>query len=214
MSDDPMSEAPVTGDPESGDPESGNPVNGEPGRQRVPLVADDDQDPRLQAVFGRVTEVWPSIGNLYRTLGHSPLLLEKWIDFAWSLRHDSRSDRGLRELVIMRTAQLNATDYEWRHHYPMALEFGVTEEQLAELANWRSSELFSPLQRAVLAMAEELATTTSVSDATWDELSAHLDEVERIEVVLTAAFYACVSRVLGGLGVPLEPRYEEYPPVV
>lgn len=180
---------------------------------RVPLVPQDDPDPVLQRSFSRVLATWPDISNLYRTLGHAPVILEKWIDFAWTLRGEAVSDRGLRELVIMRTAQLNEADYEWRHHYPMAQAHGVTTEQLAELDRWPESQLFSRPQRAALAMAEELATTTRLSQARWTGLAEHFDEVERVELVLTASFYACVSRVLGALEIDLEPRYEGYPPL-
>ncbi len=180
---------------------------------RVPLVPQDDPDPVLQRSFSRVLATWPDISNLYRTLGHAPVILEKWIDFAWTLRGEAVSDRGLRELVIMRTAQLNEADYEWRHHYPMATEHGVSAEQLAELDRWADSPRFSPAERAALAVAEELARTTQLSGPAWDGLSQHFAEVERIEIVLTAAFYACVSRVLGGLEIDVEPRFEGYPPL-
>ena len=180
---------------------------------RVPLVDPDDPDPVLSRAYGRVLDTWPDISNLYRTLGHSPLILEKWIDFAWTLRGEAVSARGIRELVIMRTAQRNAADYEWRHHYPMALEHGVGPEQLAELERWPESDRFSPAERAALAMAEDLAAGTTLSDAGWAALAEHFDEVERVELVLTAAFYACVSRVLGALEIDLEPRYRRYPPL-
>jgi len=180
---------------------------------RVPLVPQNDPDPALQRSFSRVLATWPDISNLYRTLGHAPVILETWIDFAWTLRSEAVSDRRLRELVIMRTAQLNETDYEWRHHYPMALEHGATAEQLSELERWEESPLFSAPERAVLAMAEELARTARLSDAGWAGLAEHFDDVERVELVLTASFYACVSRVLGALEIDLEPRYEVYPPL-
>ena len=170
---------------------------------RVRLVDEHPEDPQLQAVFSRVQASWDHVPNLYRTLGHAPDLLEKWVDFAWALR----------ELAILRTAQLNGADYEWRHHVPMALEAGVGEAQLADLASWASSTAFGDQERAVLAMAEELAATARLGDQGWASLRAHFDEDEAMELVLTAAFYACVSRVLGGLAIEVEERYADVPPV-
>jgi alkylhydroperoxidase family enzyme len=180
---------------------------------RVPFVDEDSEDPVLRRVFGHVEDSWGYVSHLYRTLGQSPVLLEKWIDWSWTLRADCVSDRSLRELVIARTAQRNRVDYEWRHHYPMALEFGVSEAQLEALDGWVDSDLFSPLERAALAVADELTAGTEVSEAVWAELSSHLDARQCLEVVLTAAFYACVSRVLGGLQIPLEESYRRYPAV-
>ena len=180
---------------------------------RVRLVDEHPEDPQLQAVFSRVQASWDHVPNLYRTLGHAPDLLEKWVDFAWALRADATTPRALRELAILRTAQLNGADYEWRHHVPMAIEAGVGDAQLADLATWASSTAFGDEERAVLAMAEELAATARLGDQGWASLRAHFDEDEAMELVLTAAFYACVSRVLGGLAIEVEERYADVPPV-
>lgn len=181
------------------------------GPTRLPLVGEDTTDETLNRVYERVRQAVHHVPNLYRTLGNAPNLLEAWIDFAWQLRHDAVTDRGTRELLIMRTAQLNGTDYEWRHHWSMAIESGVSEEQLGALDGWRDSPLFSDEQQAVLAMAEELAQTTKVSDTTWAALQKTFDDRQLVELVLTGAFYACVSRVLGGLQVPIEEGYDQIP---
>jgi len=180
---------------------------------RLPLVGEDTTDETLVRVYERVRGAVHHVPNLYRTLANAPNLLEAWIDFAWQLRNDAVTDRGLRELLIMRTAQLNGTKYEWTHHWAMAVESGITEAQLTGLSGWRQSDAYSDTQRNVLELADELAETTKVSDATWAKLQAEFDERQLVELVLTGAFYACVSRVLGGLQVPLEDGYDHIPPL-
>lgn len=105
----------------------------------------------------------------------------------------------------MRTAQLNATDYEWTHHWRMAVAAGVSETKLEALDQWRDRDVFSPTERLVLEMADQLVATTRLDDIVWQALAAEFDPRQLVELVLTASFYACVSRVLGGLAVPLEP---------
>lgn len=171
---------------------------------RLALLDDDDVSPELQATFARVAAHVGLVPNLYRALAHAPDLLEHWIEFAWALRNEAVTDRALRELVIMRTAQLNGTDYEWAHHWRMAVAAGVSDAKLEALEQWRDSETFSPGERAALEMADQLAATTRIDDAAWQALAAEFAPRQLIELVLTASFYACVSRVLGGLAVPLE----------
>jgi 4-carboxymuconolactone decarboxylase len=142
--------------------------------------------------------------NLYRALGNAPALLDGWIDFFWRLRADCTTSRGLRELLILRVAQLTNAPYEWAAHYGMATAEGISDATLAELADWRSSEAFSPFERAALAMADELTDAGEVSDATWAELRPFVDDQAAVELVLTVAGYACVSRTLLALRVPLE----------
>jgi alkylhydroperoxidase family enzyme len=43
-----------------------------------------------------------------------------------------------------------------------------------------------------------------VTDAVHDELARHFSEPERVELVLTAGFYAMVPRVLDACRVPVE----------
>jgi alkylhydroperoxidase family enzyme len=180
---------------------------------RLPLIGDETDDPKLAATFDHVRSTMGRIPNLYRTLGHSPEILEAWLAFAWPLRNAATSDRKLRELVIMRTAQINTVDYEWRQHWPMALEAGVTPAQLEALADWPASAVFSEQERVVLRMTDELGAAGRIADSAWMALRNHFDDRQCVELVLTASFYSCVSRVLEGLQVPLEDSVMSTPPV-
>jgi alkylhydroperoxidase family enzyme len=126
-------------------------------------------------------------------------MLQAWTAMAWPLRHDATTPRGLRELLIMRVAQLTAAPFEWLAHWDMAVKHGVTEGQLASLSAWASAPDFSPVERAALAMCDELTVDLAVSDATWEALAAQFDPGELVELVLTVSFYSCVSRTLHAL---------------
>lgn len=68
---------------------------------------------------------------------------------------------------------------------------------------------FEERERALLAATDELVITGQLADQRYAALAEHLDQREIVEVVLTISFYRCVSRVLAGLGVQLEPEYED-----
>lgn len=170
------------------------------------MVSTDIDDPVVQAVFERSQATNGRIGNLYRVLANAPALLDAWVGFAWRLRAECTTARDLRELLIMRVGQLTRASYEWQQHWPMALAAGVSEDKLRALADWRAASVYSPIERAGLAMADELTTDGSLTDATYGELARFVEHDEMIELVLTVAFYNCVSRVLLGIGVPLEDR--------
>jgi 4-carboxymuconolactone decarboxylase len=173
---------------------------------RVPLVGDDTDDARVAAVFAKGHELSGRSPNLYRMLAHSPELLEAWVAFAWPLRSESQTPRALRELVILQVAHHDGAEYERTHHEPMARAAGVTDEQIAALPSWRTAEpgTFSDVQRAVLALADAIAAGGDVDDTTWAAVAGHFDPRGLVELVLTASFYSCVSRVLKTLQVPLE----------
>jgi len=180
-------------------------VTGPPTRPgRLPLVADDggdDEDPRLAAVFDVFRKAGRGVPTLYRTLGNAPAMLQAWTGLAWPLRHDATTPRGLRELIIMRVAQLTGAPYEWLAHWDMAVRSGVTEDQLAELGRWLGSDRFGEPEREVLAMVDELTVDVAVGDDTWARLAARHEAGELVELVLTTGYYACVSRVLQALRI-------------
>ena len=163
------------------------------------------------ALGKRLEELWGAPPNLYKALGNHPRLVEAWTEFSKTLRHDTRTPRVLRELVILRGAQLMRSEYEWAQHLAMARKAGVTEAQIAALAAWKTSTLFDARTKAALALGEEV-TRGSVSDEVYREAMRHFDHHDYVEIALVAAFYAMVGRMLDAMGVQLEPEFRDYSP--
>jgi len=166
----------------------------------IPLVDDDDEALRRLAAGG----IPPS--NLYRVLANQPAMLEAWTAFAWKLRRDCLTPRGLRELLILRAAQLTSARYIWQDHVPMALEAGVRPDQIETLHEWRRApDRFSGRERIALVFVEQVIVDGEPGDDVLIELADAFVIPERIELAMTAGFYAMVPRVLAALRVPLAP---------
>ena len=173
---------------------------------RLPLVDPDATDPDLDVVFDVFRSAGREVPVLYRALGNSPRLLRAWTDFAWPLRADATTPRGLRELAILRVSQLTGADFEWHAHAPIALQFGGTQEQIDALESWSTSDVFDADQRLVLAAADRLTTDLAIDEATFAALNERWTPAEMVELVLTIAFYSCVSRVLSALDIHAPPE--------
>jgi alkylhydroperoxidase family enzyme len=179
---------------------------------RIPFTISERKEmsksriPRTK-IESRIEERIHSLGgnslHIYQILAHHPTLLAGWVEFAYCIRKDCQTSRSLREIMILRSAQLVHSDYEWQQHYKMAKDAGVTDEQINHLENWRSSSLFSPQEKLAIELMESILVG-KVSD----ELAARILQVftkkEYIELVLTGSFYTMVPRVLDCLQVPLE----------
>jgi len=173
--------------------------------QRVPNAG---FAPELEA---RLRQLWGTPVNLYRALGNHPGLVAAWTEFANAIRHDSRTPRALRELMILRTAQLARSEYEWAHHLRMARKAGLPEEKIEALAGWRESPAFDARERAALALTEGVMAC-DVSDAVHAEVRKHFSDAEFVELSLTAGFYAMVSRMLDAMRVELDDDVREHQP--
>lgn len=172
---------------------------------RVPLA---DFEPALKK---RLESLWGTPPNLYKALGNHPPLVAAWTEFSKTLRHDTRTPRALRELVILRGAQLMRSEYEWAQHLVMARKAGVPEAQITELASWKTSARFDAREKAALALGEAV-TQGRVGDEVYAEAMRHFDHHDYVELALVAAFYAMVGRMLDAMGVQLEPEVKNYSP--
>jgi alkylhydroperoxidase family enzyme len=173
--------------------------------QRVPLA---DFEPQLRQ---RLQELWGTPPNLYKALANHPRLVAVWAEFSKTLRHDARTPRALRELVILRGAQLMRSEYEWAQHLPMARKAGVSEAQIQSLSSWQTSPRFDAREKAALALGEAV-TQGRVSDDVYLAAMKEFDHHDYVELALVAAFYAMVGRMLDAMGVQLEPEVRDYYP--
>ena len=172
---------------------------------RTPLA---DFEPQLKK---RLEELWGSPPNLYKALANHPRLIAAWAEFSKMLRHDTRTPRALREMVILRGAQLMRSEYEWAQHLVMARKAGVSEAQIRSLPDWRKSSDFDAREKAALALAEAV-TQGRVTDEVYAEAMRHFDHHDYVELAAVAAFYAMVGRMLDAMGVQLEPEVRNYSP--
>jgi len=166
-------------------------------KPRLPLKEIDERNKK------RIRELNGEFLNLYRVLGHHANLLSSWIEFAYTLRRDCTTARTLRELMILRGAQLEGSAYEWHQHRRWARQQGVPPEQIEDLFFWRESPRFSDAECAALALTEAMMEG-DVSDDVYAALGKHFTPSEIVELALTAGFYAMVPRVLNALKVPIE----------
>jgi alkylhydroperoxidase family enzyme len=173
--------------------------------QRVPNAG---FEPALKK---RLEELWGTPVNLYRALGNHPALTAAWTEFANAIRHDSRTPRALRELMILRTAQIARSEYEWAHHLRMARKAEVSEAKIAALADWRASKEFDAGERAALALTEAVMAC-NVTDEIHAEARKHFSDAEFVELSLTAGFYAMVSRMLDAMRVELDADVRDHAP--
>lgn len=171
----------------------------------LPLLPDSTEHPALAALFEEVRARGIQVPNLYRVMGHAPAMLRGWLDFAWPLRLNAKTPRALRELLILRGAQISGANYEWVHHVAMALAAGIPQAQIDALEEWSTASLFNASERAVLRLADEVTHGPGASPECIEQLKQQGFDAEAIvELTLTASFYVCVSRFLLSMAVPLE----------
>jgi len=132
---------------------------------------------------------------------NSPPLAEGWEKLLTAIRNRSSVPPDLRELVILRVAVLNGAPFEFDAHVPHALKAGLGQAKIDAVRTSEVGEPFNALERAVLALTDEMTRNIHVRDAVFDPLRPHFDPKAMIELVATVAAYNMVSRFLEALGI-------------
>ncbi len=150
----------------------------------IPYADEDPQDERVEAVLGRLPE--PRI-NLFRMLANAPALIGPTLRLGEAILTRSDLDPKLRELIILRAARVTGSEYEWVQHEGIARLVGLTEEEIAGVADDQRRAL-----RLVDALLSDNGTPPPELVA---EVEQELGRSQLLEVILTAGYYA----MLGGL---------------
>jgi len=170
---------------------------------RVPLIGEERGD--LAHFIARVKTERGRLINLYRVLLNSPAIAAGWLDFNSVVRYKTTLDAALREMIILRVSLLNGAEYQARiHGASHALKAGLSAEQIAALADWQDSALFSPAQRAALAWTDAMTRQIEVPDALHDELKRHFDDQAVVEITVLAGAYNMHTRVARALRIEPE----------
>ena len=166
---------------------------------RLPYA--DLNNPEAVPLVARIVAERGSVLHLYQMLLHSPPVAEGWLSYLTAIRQQCALPAALRELVIMRVAILNNAPYEAEQHAPIALQSGVTQEQLDDLAQWSGSLRYTQAQRAVLALTDGMTKNVQVPAGLVDAARQFLTAREVVELVATIAAYNMVSRFLEALDI-------------
>ena len=175
---------------------------------RVPYLSRADATPATEALWRRVeAERKMPTANIFRALAHAPALLDAFLSYANALRDESELDPRLRELAILAVGHATGSEYEIAHHQSHAIKAGLTRQQIADAADFESSDAFDDAERAVMRLARESTLRVHISDQHWADARAHLPDRQMVELCLTIAWYNSGARIMGSLGIELEDSY-------
>jgi 4-carboxymuconolactone decarboxylase len=132
---------------------------------------------------------------------HSPPFADGWNSMLGAVREKSTLPPDVRELAVLRVAELNGADYEWAAHEPVARQAGMTTEQLAALRQGADQSVLDDRQRAALAYTDAMTREISVPDELFQALLQFFDKRQIVELTVTIGTYNMVSRFLIALEV-------------
>jgi 4-carboxymuconolactone decarboxylase len=111
----------------------------------------------------------------------------------------------VRELLILRTGWNCKSRYEWGQHVLIARESGLSDAEIERVKEGPAADGWEAGDRSLLVAADELHSTSSMSDSTWEALASVYTVEQLLDIVATVGNYHLVSMFLNTTRVALDP---------
>jgi uncharacterized peroxidase-related enzyme len=136
-----------------------------------------------------------NVPNMFRVMAHRPEIFASMQAHFGAVLNTGTVSTRLKELIIVRTSQVNDTPYCLASHTILARNLGWSDEQLAHLADWRERADFTPAEKAALRLAETVTRDAhAVTDEQFAELRSFYSEGEVVELLCAIGLFNYFNR--------------------
>jgi AhpD family alkylhydroperoxidase len=145
---------------------------------------------------------WGVVADPLAAMGHNPRVLMTDARFETSLKRWNKLDRTLRNLAEMAAAVSIGCSWCVDFGYWESTRHGTDAAKMRDVPRWRESDVYTDLERQVMAYAEAMtATPPAVTDEMVAELRRQLDDAQLVELTMMVAVENVRSRFNGALGL-------------
>ena len=167
---------------------------------RIPLDPPRTLVHRLAEWYSRGT--YGAVLDPGAAMAHNPRVLLTNARFERSLQRWDRLDPTLEALAVMASAVTIGCSWCVDFGYWISTSKGVEPAKLRDVPRWRDSEVYTDLERRVIAYAEAMSTTPPrVTDGMVAELRGELDDAVLVELTMMVAVENSRSRFNAALGL-------------
>lgn len=161
----------------------------------------------MAALYDKAFAQRGNVPNMFRVMAHRPEIFATMQAHFGAVLNTGTVSTKLKELIIVRTSQVNDTPYCLASHTILARNLGWTGEQLAHLSDWPTRSDFTPAEKAALRLAETVTRDAhALSDEQYAELRGFYDEGEIVELLCAIGLFNYFNRFNNALNMqPTKP---------
>jgi uncharacterized peroxidase-related enzyme len=162
---------------------------------RISRLGRRDVSEAVGEIYDRYVRQRGNVPNMFRTVAHRPEILQTMIAHMEAVLNTGTLPTSLKELVIVRTSQMNNCEYCLVSHSLLARKLGYSDEQIAALPTFESSHAFTAREKAALRLAERLTRNEGpLNDTELADLKAHFTEGEIVELMAASGLLNYFNR--------------------
>jgi uncharacterized peroxidase-related enzyme len=162
---------------------------------RISRLDRSEVTPDLATLFDKVFAQRGNVPNMFRVMAHRPEIFATMQAHFGAVLNSGTVSTKLKELLIVRTSQVNVTPYCLASHTILAKGLGWTDDQLTHLADWPERDDFTPAEKAALRLAETVTRDAhGVTDEQFAELRNFYSEGEIVELLCAIGLFNYFNR--------------------
>ena len=162
---------------------------------RISRLNRSEVSPELCGIYDRYLQQRGNVPYFFRTMAHRPQIFETMIAHMEAVLSSGTLTTRLKELVVVRTSQLNCTNYCLASHTAISLKLGWTPEHLEALTEWLTSSLFSDAEKEAINLAEAMTIRSlEYSDEEMARLRRYYSEGEIVELMAAIGLFNYFNR--------------------
>jgi uncharacterized peroxidase-related enzyme len=162
---------------------------------RISKLDRSEVTPDMAALYDKIFSQRGNVPNMFRTMAHRPEIFSTMMAHFAAVLNTGTVSTKLKELIIVRTSQINVTPYCLASHTILARGLGWTDDQLSNLAAWQTREDFTPAEKAAIRLAETVTTNANgLSDEQFAELQSFYSDGEIVELLCSIGLFNYFNR--------------------
>jgi uncharacterized peroxidase-related enzyme len=162
---------------------------------RISRLSRSEVAPELREVYDKFLHDRGNVPYFFRTLAHRPEIFRTATAHMHAVLQTGTLPTKLKELVVVRTSQLNSTNYCLASHTALSLRLGWTPEHLEALKTWRESSMFSEAEKEAIHLAEMMTLHShEYSEEDLARLKRFYSEGEIVELMAAIGLFNYFNR--------------------
>lgn len=146
-------------------------------------------------IYDRYMRQRGHVPNMFRTVAHRPEIFQTMIAHFEAVLNTGTLPLKLKELVIVRTSQLNHCDYCLASHTRISKRLGWSEDQLTHLDHYALRDDFTLQEKTALRLAELMTRNERpLTDEEWQEMRDAFSEGEIVELMAAIGLFNYFNR--------------------
>jgi len=170
-----------------------------------PLENSEINDKEITDRFEHYAKTRGFTPNSIRTMARRPNIVKTFMALNQAVLYEGTVDEELKMLVSLASSLASGCRYCQSHMANLSSIYKASDEKIAAIWEFESSDLFTDAERAAIALAMKAGNLPNdASQEDFDELKKHFTEPEIVEIVASVALFGYLNRWNDTMATQLE----------